>query len=141
VQQRSKEKESWPGMWDVSCAGHVSAGETSRQGALKELQEELGVCAESAALEFCFAWCNQKVLHDGAYINNEHTDVYILRLGDRQLSSFQLQAEEVEAVRYLPVDELRFAFSQVCLRGVWLDAIACAQVRGTEKTCVQLHTL
>mmetsp|Transcript_12467 Transcript_12467/g.31613 ORF Transcript_12467/g.31613 Transcript_12467/m.31613 type:complete len:194 (+) Transcript_12467:405-986(+) len=116
VQQRSKAKESWPGLWDVSCAGHVSAGESSLEGALKELEEELGVCPDTddaghEQLVFRFAWKNQAVLNDGAYINNEHTDVYTLCL-DRPLSSFVLQAEEVEAVRYIPVDRLRFAFSQ-----------------------------
>ena len=32
IQQRSREKAVWPEAWDVSAAGGVDAGETSRQG-------------------------------------------------------------------------------------------------------------
>ena len=42
IQQRSMEKDSLPGLWDVSAAGGVDAGETSRQGAEREVREELG---------------------------------------------------------------------------------------------------
>ena len=33
IQQRSREKDSWPEAWDVSVGGGVDAGETSRQAA------------------------------------------------------------------------------------------------------------
>ena len=33
IQQRAPEKALWPGRWDVSAAGGVLAGETSRQAA------------------------------------------------------------------------------------------------------------
>ena len=32
IQQRSREKDSWPEAWDVSVGGGVDAGETSRSG-------------------------------------------------------------------------------------------------------------
>ena len=43
IQQRSPEKRIWPARWDVSAAGGVDAGETSRQAAEREFREELGV--------------------------------------------------------------------------------------------------
>ena len=42
IQQRAKKKYVWPELWDVSIGGGVDAGETSRQGAEREFQEELG---------------------------------------------------------------------------------------------------
>ena len=36
IQQRSREKAVWPEAWDVSAAGGVDAGETSRQAAERE---------------------------------------------------------------------------------------------------------
>ena len=36
VQQRAFEKESHPGLWDVSCAGHITAGDVSPQAAVRE---------------------------------------------------------------------------------------------------------
>ena len=41
LQKRADEKASYPGMWDVSCAGHIRAGDTSLKTAVTELAEEL----------------------------------------------------------------------------------------------------
>lgn len=43
IQRRTPAKEKWPDMWDVSAAGGVLAGETSREAARRELLEELGL--------------------------------------------------------------------------------------------------
>ena len=40
-QLRAKVKENNPGLLDTSCAGHISAGDTSRNAAVRELREEL----------------------------------------------------------------------------------------------------
>ena len=45
------EKITYPGLWDVSCAGHVSAGESATTSALRELEEELGVVAQVEELQ------------------------------------------------------------------------------------------
>lgn len=50
LQKRSMEKENYPGLWDISSAGHVSAGETPKMAALRELSEELGIKADSKKL-------------------------------------------------------------------------------------------
>jgi 16S rRNA (adenine1518-N6/adenine1519-N6)-dimethyltransferase len=43
LQQRSRSKDRHPLKWDSSAAGHVTAGETYDQTALREVKEELGV--------------------------------------------------------------------------------------------------
>ncbi len=43
IQHRVQDKESWPGLWDISIGGHIDAGEYSQQGAQRELKEELGI--------------------------------------------------------------------------------------------------
>ena len=43
LQQRSR-NDSWqPGMWTISCTGHVRRGESYQQAAIRELGEELGL--------------------------------------------------------------------------------------------------
>ena len=40
--QRSFKKTICPGMWDVSVAGHMEAGETLEAAAVREIREEIG---------------------------------------------------------------------------------------------------
>lgn len=50
LQKRSPAKTIYPGRWDLSATGHVRAGESSEDAALRELDEKLGIRVES--LEF-----------------------------------------------------------------------------------------
>jgi len=52
-QLRSHLKENNPNLLDTSCAGHISAGDDSRNAGIRELSEELGrdVTAEEVAEE------------------------------------------------------------------------------------------
>ena len=43
LQRRQLNKDVWPGAWDVSAAEHLKPGESFEQGAIRGLQEELGV--------------------------------------------------------------------------------------------------
>jgi isopentenyl-diphosphate delta-isomerase len=43
LQQRSKRDLWHPGLWTLSCTGHVREGETYRAAARRELAEELGL--------------------------------------------------------------------------------------------------
>ncbi len=43
LQKRSLLKDTHPGLWDSSAAGHVDAGESYEQAARRELAEELGI--------------------------------------------------------------------------------------------------
>ncbi len=43
IQKRAARKSIFPGYWCVSAAGHVLAGESRLDAALRELEEELGV--------------------------------------------------------------------------------------------------
>ena len=49
LQKRSMEKDSFPGLYDTSSAGHIPAGDESVPSALRELSEELGI-----SLDFVF---------------------------------------------------------------------------------------
>lgn len=42
LQKRSANKKSYPLHWSMSVGGHVQSGETYREAAIREAQEELG---------------------------------------------------------------------------------------------------
>ncbi len=43
LQQRSKEKDVYPGFLEASLSGHVIHGETYERAAIRELREEMGI--------------------------------------------------------------------------------------------------
>lgn len=50
VQLRSTTKDTNPGLWDTSAAGHVDSGESYLSCAVRELQEELGIDVPEQAM-------------------------------------------------------------------------------------------
>lgn len=102
LQKRADCKDSWPGLWDISSAGHISAGDTSLLTARRELQEELGLTLPADAFEFLFVYLQECVINGGKYINNEYNDVYLITLVEPlPLDAFTLQESEVSAVKYM----------------------------------------
>ncbi|KAF5186034.1 Nudix hydrolase [Thalictrum thalictroides] len=59
LQRRADCKDSWPGLWDISSAGHISAGDSSLVTARRELDEELGVILPKDAFEFLFVFLQE----------------------------------------------------------------------------------
>ena len=43
LQKRSENKDSFPGSYDISSAGHIPSGVDFLESALRELEEELGI--------------------------------------------------------------------------------------------------
>lgn len=101
LQKRAKDKKTHPELWDMACAGHISAGETSLDAAQKELAEELGLDLPPENLSFLFSMKSEFILDNGQYIDREIHDIYLARQ-DIPLSRFSIQASEVEAIRYVP---------------------------------------
>ncbi len=101
VQKRSEGKDSHPGCYDISSAGHIPAGEDFISSALRELKEELGVEAEERELIYCgqrhFAY--EQEFYGKLFSDNQVSNVYIL-WRDMEPEEFTLQKEEVSEVRW-----------------------------------------
>ncbi|KAL1832256.1 hypothetical protein ACET3Z_001907 [Daucus carota] len=108
LQRRADCKDSWPGLWDISSAGHISAGDSSLITARRELHEELGVLLPKDAFESIFVFLEESVTNGGTFINNEYCDVYLVTtLEPIPLQAFTLQESEVSAVKYISFEEYR----------------------------------
>ncbi|KAL7150567.1 hypothetical protein ABFS83_05G121500 [Erythranthe nasuta] len=106
LQLRADCKDSWPGFWDISSAGHISAGDSSLVTARRELQEELGITLPKDAFELLFNFLEQWVTNAGKFINNEFCDIYLVTTKDPiPLEAFTLQESEVSDVKYIPLEE------------------------------------
>ena len=89
LQKRSQSKDSNPGLWDSSAAGHLEHGERYPDCATRELAEELGIDVV-APLESLFR------LPASPQTGMEHCNVYRC-IND---GPFQLQPEEIDEGRW-----------------------------------------
>lgn len=107
LQKRSMQKESFPGMYDTSSAGHIPAGEQPLSSALRELSEELGITASASQLDHAglFRIQYEKVFHGRTFRDNEVTNVYVYSQ-PVDADKLVLQKSEVEEVRWFGLDEV-----------------------------------
>ena len=106
LQKRSADKDAFPGCYDISSAGHIPAGQDYMESALRELWEELGICAEEADLHF-LGWnyyCFDEVFYGKEFRNREISKVY-LYCKPVDTGELKLQKEEVEAVLWMNLEE------------------------------------
>ena len=99
LQRRSLRKENNPGLWDVSAAGHLSAGESAIEAAVRETREEIGLVLSPVELQYLTTIPQSCVLNDGTYLDNEIHEIFLVRR-DVDVQSLTLDPEEVAAVRW-----------------------------------------
>lgn len=104
LQKRSQNKKAHPGLWDISAAGHISAGQTSLEAATRETEEELGLALPGTAFVFLSTIKQPKIVHREDFIDDEFNDVYLVHCDSKNLD-FKLQADEVEKVQWLDIQE------------------------------------
>lgn len=106
LQKRSREKDSYPGCYDISSAGHIPAGVDFIPSAIRELEEELGVFARPEQ----FLYCGQRLLsfdqvfHGKPFHDRQVSNIYALWM-DREPGEFVLQQEEVAAVEWFDFED------------------------------------
>ncbi|PWI31636.1 hydrolase [Flavobacteriaceae bacterium LYZ1037] len=101
--QRASSKTICPLLWDVSVAGHVDAGETIKQAAIRETLEEIGLVVTESNLQKIGVFpCFQS--YDFGIIDNEFHHTYIIEL-KVTLNQLKPQLDEVEALKLISVQE------------------------------------
>ena len=95
IQRRALDKDTFPGMWDISAAGSALAGETSAVAAHRELAEELGVNIDFEPIRPHFT------LNYG----NGFGDYYLVKR-NIDLNTLVPQPEEVMDARYADCGEI-----------------------------------
>ena len=107
LQKRSMQKDSFPGLYDTSAAGHIPAGEEPVPSAIRELREELGITALPSELDFAgtFRIHYEKEFHGKPFRDNEVTQVYVYRK-PVDIKTLHLQESEVDEVRWFDLDEV-----------------------------------
>lgn len=105
LQKRCDTKDSFPGCYDISSAGHIPAGVGYEASAVRELSEELGVTAQESELISCG---ERYVQWDAEFFGKPFHDRQVSRVfvlhcpWDEE--QFRLQPEEVSEVRWMELE-------------------------------------
>ncbi len=103
-QKRANNKDTFPGMWDVSVAGHIGAGESPEDSALREIQEEIGLSISKNELKFVKTYLAEKKPKPNLF-DNEFHHIYLSQLLV-PIEKLTLQKEEVSDARLIEANTL-----------------------------------
>lgn len=113
LQKRSDHKDSHPGCYDISSAGHISAGDEIMESALRELWEELGLSVQPEHLE-SFGTTHvkfEKTFYGKRFRDNEISSDFVYRQ-PVDIDKLNLQKSEVSEVRWMDYEECRQKVAQ-----------------------------
>lgn len=127
VQQRAKDKEKFPNLWDISMAGHVSSGDDATSTASKELNEEIGVTMgfNSQVKDFRFITSFRRSDTIGTFIENQYYDLFIIRKNLYLNKDLSMQLEEVQDIQWKSIPQI-LKMRKECLfhpRTEWIDEV------------------
>ena len=105
LQRRCPTKDSNPNMLDISCAGHLTTGDDSLTGAVRELKEELDFDVEPEDLQFIKTFKVSK-RYAPTFFNQEFQDMYILRT-DKSVDDMKYQESEITEIMFVPYKKFR----------------------------------
>ena len=103
LQKRTSCKDSYPNLWDISVAGHLSAGDTAKQAAIREIEEEIGLQINQHELHFFKKIKRNKIPKKG-FFDNEYNYLFAVKK-DFEITDLVLQKEEVEEVKWVAIND------------------------------------
>ena len=102
LQKRSACKDSHPGCYDISSAGHIGAGDEALNSALRELEEELGIKAEpNQLIEFGVQYKNYEGEFYGKPFRDYQRSILYLYKESVNVEELVLQESEIESVIWM----------------------------------------
>ena len=97
LQKRSAIKETFPNIWTTSVSGHLSSGDNSIEGSIREIKEEIGLTVKKEELKYLFTVKENMIWKN--ITNNEFVDVFLINK-NINISDLKLQKEEVSEVKF-----------------------------------------
>jgi len=105
LQKRAQNKDSYPNLWDISVAGHLSAKDSPISAAQREVKEEIGLDLSVEQFRFLKRIKRSKIPKKGFW-DNEFNYLFAVKC-DIFISELKLQEEEVTAVQLVPLNEFQ----------------------------------
>jgi isopentenyldiphosphate isomerase len=105
IQKRKKDKDTFPDLWDISVAGHISFKESHINAAIRETEEEIGILVSTQELNY-IGTSEHKNIHPNNITDHELHHIYICRL-NTSTKTLSIQEEEVEEIKLIPLTTLK----------------------------------
>ena len=116
LQKRSANKDSHPGCYDISSAGHIAAGDEPLGSALRELEEELGIHAKPEHLkEIGVQYKNYEGEFYGKPFRDNQRSILYLYKEPIDIDKLTLQESEIESVVWM---DYREALAAICSNAI-----------------------
>lgn len=103
-QRRHRGKDTYPNLLDISCAGHLEAGESIADG-VRELAEELGLQVPLDELRACGIYAVENQLPNGG-MDREFSHVYLYNC-DLELNDYEVQLEEISGLYWIALKDVQ----------------------------------
>lgn len=103
-QLRHKDKDTFPDMLDISCAGHLLSGETVEDG-VRELQEELGMSVSINELNYCGMVAEENIISN-KLIDREFNHVFIYEC-NKALNEYKFQISEISGLFFVNIKDFK----------------------------------
>lgn len=109
LQKRSANKDKNANMWDISVAGHISAGQDSLSVAAREINEEvcvmLGYKTEIKDFRYMYSYRKEEIIRED-FIERQFYDLFILREFGLDDKTIHFQKEEVQDVKFVDLNDI-----------------------------------
>jgi isopentenyldiphosphate isomerase len=123
-QLRHKDKDTYPGLLDISCAGHLLSGETVEDG-VRELKEELGITLKIEELIYCGMIAEENIISKDL-IDREFNHVFIHNT-NRTLEEYNFQSSEISGLFFINIKQFQQLLSGeldfILTEGIILDEL------------------
>lgn len=110
IQKRSEHKDTNPGKWQMSVAGHVTSGHSVQEAVLAEASEELGLDIDSKSLQFIAACTREEcgsTTRFGEHKDREYKFVFMAMLPDN--AKLDLNPGEIDSIEFR---DLKYVFDR-----------------------------
>ncbi|WP_347173734.1 NUDIX hydrolase [Polaribacter uvawellassae] len=105
LQKRASVKKVFPNHWDVSVAGHISAGEKIETAAIREVKEEIGITIKDSDLTK-IGLRKDEIVHPNGILDNEFKHLFLCKL-TKEISELRMEVGEVDDLQLFDITILK----------------------------------
>mgnify|MGYP001146142852 CR=1 FL=1 len=106
LQKRSLSKDTFPGLWDISAAGHIEGHDSAIDSVIREAHEELGLPLNRENITL-IGTVNNLTRHPNSKIIDQEQSFVYLTICSWPIEKFCFEQKEIDSLRFLRWDKFQ----------------------------------